>query len=103
MRTTFTDWAEVRAQAKGSPLDAGSSRARVSAFLNRAFDLDLTSGSGLSESTYVLMRRFGFSPLDAQWGGLGQSRQGPGGVLRGDDDVDMPRLGRGPPPPRSSP
>lgn len=94
LRTTFTDWAAVRAQAKGSSLDAGSSRALVSAFLNRAFDLDLTSGSGLSESTYVLMRRFGFSPLDAQWEVLGQSRQGQVDVLRVDDDVDMPGIER---------
>jgi hypothetical protein len=105
LRTTFTDWAEVRAQAKGSSLDAGSSHAQVSAFLNRAFDLDLTSGSGLSESTYLLMRRFGFSPLDAQWEVLGQSRQGQVDVLRVADDVDMPgieralrRLGYTPPP-----
>src|SRR4051794_33402623 len=94
MRTTFTDWAEVRAQAKGSSLDAGSSPAQVSAFLNRAFDLDLTSGSGLSESTYLLMRRFGVSPPGAQWGGVGPAGTGQVDVLRVDDDVDMPGIER---------
>lgn len=105
LRTTYTEWSQVRSQAKAGSLGAGSSREQVSAFLNRAFDLDLISGSGVSESTYVLMRRFGFSPLDAQWEVLGQSREGQVDVMRLDDGVDMAgieralrRLGYTPPP-----
>jgi hypothetical protein len=89
LRTTYTDWAEVRRQAKGTSLDAGSSASKVDAFLSRAYDLDLTSGSGVDDSTRVLARRFGFSPLDAQWEALGQSRQGQVDVMRVDDDVDL--------------
>ena len=37
---------------------------------------------------------FGFSPLDAQWEALGQSRQGQVDVLRLDDDTDMPGIER---------
>src|SRR5690348_5891189 len=43
LRTTFTDWAHVRSDARGAPLGAGSSRSKVEAFLSRAYDLDLTS------------------------------------------------------------
>ena len=105
LRARYTAWSEVRARADGGSLGAGSSRAQVSAFLDRAFDLDLVSGSGVHESTYALMRRYGFSPLDARWEALGQSREGQVDVMRLDDDVDMAgierallRLGYSPPP-----
>ena len=68
---------------------AGSSGRQVAAFLSRAYDLDLTSGSGVAESTAALRRTYGFSPLDAQWEALGQSRQGQVDVMRLDDDVDL--------------
>ena len=89
LRTTFTDWAEVRAQARGTGLSAGSPLSAVRSFLDRAYDLDLTSGSGITDSTRSLARLFGFSPLDARWEVLGQSRRGQVDVLRLDDDVDL--------------
>jgi hypothetical protein len=89
LRTTYTDWSEVRSAARGTDLDAGSSRGEVQSFLTRAYDLDLTSGSGVADSTYVLADRFGFSPLDAQWEVLGQSRKGQVDVMRLDDGVDV--------------
>jgi len=89
LRTTYTDWREVREQAHGTRLSAGSSTAAVGAFLNRAYDLDLTAGSGVTDSTRSLARLFGFSPLDAQWEALGQSRQGQVDVMRLDDGVDL--------------
>jgi len=104
LRTTYTDWAHVRSVADGDGLGAGSSEQAVSDFLNRAYDTDLTSGSAVAESTYALMHRFGFSPLDARWEALGQSRKGQVDVLRLDDDVDsdgieraLRRLGYTPP------
>ena len=89
LRATFTDWAAARAEAEGTTLGAASSKAQVEGFLNRAYDKDLTGTSAVSDSTYVLMQRYGFSPLDAQWEMLGQSRQGQVDVLRLDDNVDM--------------
>jgi hypothetical protein len=94
LRTTYTDWQVVRDKAHGTSLDADSSSGKVEAFLTRAYDLDLTSGSGVDDSTRVLARRFGFSPLDAQWEALGQSRKGQVDVLRLDDDVDTGAIER---------
>jgi len=89
LRTTFTDWAQVRADAHGTSLGAGSSRSKVEAFLSRAYDLDLTSGSAVAESTYALQEKYGFSPLDAEWEAFGQGRQGQVDVMRLDDGVDL--------------
>ncbi|NUR07037.1 MAG: hypothetical protein HOQ45_08510 [Nocardioidaceae bacterium] len=89
LRTTYTDWAQVRSQAGGEGLDPGSSERQVRGFLNRAYDRDLTSGSAISDSTSALSRLYGFSPLDAQWEALGQSREGQVDVVRVDDDVDL--------------
>ncbi len=94
LRTTYTDWQVVREQAGGTSLGPGSSDGKVAGFLSRAYDLDLTSGSGLAESTAALGELFGFSPLDAQWEALGQSRRGQVDVLRLDDDTDMPGIER---------
>ena len=94
LRTTYTDWALVRRQARGTSLDDTSSREQVTAFLNRAYDRGLTSGSGISESTSTLAGRFGFSPLDAEWEALGQSRKGQVDVLRLADGVDLTKVER---------
>ncbi len=89
LRTTYTDWRDVREQAHGTRLSAGSPASAVRSFLGRAYDLDLTSGSGVTDSTRALARLYGFSPLDAQWEALGQSRQGQVDVMRLDDGVDL--------------
>jgi hypothetical protein len=94
LRTTYTDWAVVRDQARGRSLGAGSSADQVASFLDRAYDLDLISGSGIDESTAALQKLYGFSPLTARWEALGQSRQGQVDVLRLDDDVDLPGVER---------
>jgi hypothetical protein len=89
LRATYTDWASVRDTARGTSLGAGSSRRQVQAFLNRAYEQDLTATSAIADSTFALMSRFGFSPLDARWEALGQAREGQVDVLRLDDDVDL--------------
>jgi hypothetical protein len=105
LRATYTDWQEVRRLARGTSLDAKSSAGQVQAFLDRAYDRDLTSGSGVDESTRAMARRFHFSPLDAQWEVLGQSRKGQVDVMRLEDGVDtddieraLGRIGYDPPP-----
>jgi hypothetical protein len=89
LRATFTDWAEVRRLADGSGLGAASTTREVSAFLARAYDLDLTSTSAVVDSTYAMNRRYGFSPLDADWEMYGQSREGAVAVLHFGDSVDL--------------
>ncbi|MGZ4502631.1 MAG: hypothetical protein ACXVW3_01990 [Nocardioidaceae bacterium] len=89
LRASYTDWSRVRTMARGTALGPASSRAAVGRFLNRAFDRDLTTASAVSDSTYALMHRYGFSPLDAEWESYGQSRQGSVDVMRLDDSVDM--------------
>jgi hypothetical protein len=89
LRATYTDWAAVRSAARGDALSAGSSAKQVQAFLDRAFDRDLTSTSALAESTYALAEHYGFSPLDAAWESFGQSPQGQVVVLALPEDADM--------------
>lgn len=89
LRVTWTDWAEVRALADGEDLDAASSSREVGSFLERAYDLDLTGTSSVVEATYAMNRRYGFSPLDAEWEAFGQSREGQVTVLRLGESVDL--------------
>jgi hypothetical protein len=108
LRTTYTDWAAVRTSARGSGLGASSSKAKVEAFLTRAYDLDLTSGSAVAESTYALQDKLGFSPLHADWEAFGQGKDGQVDVMRVDDSVDLAGVERrlrslGYTPPRTGP
>jgi hypothetical protein len=105
LRTTYTDWAGIRRQVGGEQLGVTSSRGKVDAFLNRAYDRDLTSGSAIDESTYALQKRFAFSPLGAKWEAFGQGRRGQVDLVRLDDGADtdaieqrLRRLGYKPPP-----
>jgi hypothetical protein len=94
LRVSFTDWSKVRTIAGGAALNAGSPKGQVTGFLNRAYDQDLTTASALTDSTYPLMHKFGFSPLAAQWEIYGQSRQGSVDVLQLNDSVDLARVER---------
>lgn len=94
LRVTYTDWAQVRALAGGEGLGAASSSREVSGFLDRAYELDLTGTSAVAEATYPLGRRYGFSPLDAEWEAFGQSREGQVVILRLGDSVDLAGLER---------
>jgi hypothetical protein len=89
LRVTFTDWAAVRSSAGGADLDGSSPRRQVAGFLDRAFEQDLTSTSALAESTPALADKYGFSPLDASWEALGQSREGQVVVVRLTEGVNL--------------
>lgn len=89
LRATYTDWAQVRDSAHGTTLGSVSSKADVQAFLTRAYDLDLTSGSAIAESTYAMREAYGFSPIDATWEAFGQGRDGQVDVVRVADGVDL--------------
>ncbi|HEX6246509.1 MAG TPA: hypothetical protein VFZ64_01445, partial [Nocardioidaceae bacterium] len=94
LRATWTDWEAVRSLAGGSGLDSSSTTREVSRFADRAYDLDLTSTSALVDSTYALNRRYGFSPIDASWEILGQSREGAVVLLGLDDSADPDEIER---------
>lgn len=89
LRATYTHWGQVREQAEGAGLGTDASRGEVRGFLDRAFEADLVSTSALAESTYALERRYGFSPLQADWEVLGQDEEGQVVVLAFPDDVDL--------------
>ena len=89
LRATYTDWASVRELADGAGLGSDSTTRDVANFLSRAYDLDLTSTSAVVDSTYAMNRRYGFSPIDAEWEMFGQSREGAVAVMRFGDSVDL--------------
>lgn len=87
-RLSWTDWAAVRAHT-GSDIDAGSSAEEVRAFLDEAFDDDLTSTSALVQSAPVLQTDFGFSPASAEWELFSQSSAGAVVIVRLAEDADL--------------
>lgn len=74
-RYSWTDWAGVRAHLR-SQVDADSPMTGVEEFLDKGFTADLTSTSGLIDSTPVLQERFGWSPASIDWELLAQSTRG---------------------------
>jgi hypothetical protein len=89
LRTSYVDWAQTRDEAHATGLGAGSSESQVSAFLSKAYDLDLTDGSAIADSSYAMQKKYGFSPLDAEWEAFGQARKGQVDVVRVGDSVDL--------------
>lgn len=89
LRATWTDWAQVRDLAGGDALGGSPTSREVSAFLDRAYDLDLTSTSAVVGSAYAMEEKYGFSPLTAEWEMYGQSREGAVAVLRLGESVDL--------------
>lgn len=89
LRASWTDWREVRRLAGGTSLDRESTTRDVSGFVDRAYELDLTSTSAVVGSTYVMNRRYGYSPVDAEWEVYGQSPEGAVAVMRPGEDVDL--------------
>ena len=76
VRVSWTDWAEVTASADGAALDGDSSAKDVEAFLDRAFEKDLTGTSSLVTSFPGLQENFGVTPADAEWEAYGRPTDG---------------------------
>lgn len=93
-RLSWTDWAGVRSKL-GVRLSAGSSTSRLTSFLDRGYDADLTSTSALLASAEVLQRRYGFSPATVDWELFSQSTEGAVVLLHLPDGTDFDRLGDG--------
>jgi hypothetical protein len=87
-RLTFTDWADVR-RTLDADVDADSSGAAADAFLDEAFEADLSPMSALLESTPVMQEEYGFSPATLEWELLTQSSEGASVIMQLSEDVDV--------------
>ena len=81
LRGSWTDWAGVRREV-GATLDSSSSGEEVQAFLDRAFEAELTGSSALPGSAVTMQDEMGFSPATAEWELFAQSRAGAAVLLR---------------------
>ena len=93
-RMTWTDWAGVRATL-GSDVDASSGSDEVAAFLDEAYEADLSPMSSLLESADALQESYGFSPASLEWELLAQSEEGAAVVMQLPDDADVDALADG--------
>ncbi len=75
LRVSYTDWAVVRHRL-GLDLGAEPSPGQVDKLMSRAYDLDLSAASSLSNSAPALQSKYGFSPANASWEAYAQSRAG---------------------------
>lgn len=90
-RLSWTDWAGVR-RSLDARVSASSSPTALNAFLDRAFDRDLSSTSALGQSAEILQSRYGFSPASAQWEMFSQSKQGAVDIIAMPDSTDFDDL-----------
>jgi hypothetical protein len=91
-RISWTDWAAVRDEL-GADVSASSSTDELTAFLDRGYEADLTSGSALLESAALLHERFGFSPASIDWELLSQSAEGAALTIQLAGSTDVEELG----------
>ena len=92
LRATYTDWAAVEKAVPDPDLTARSSTEDFDAFLDQAFDKDLTTASALSDSMEALAVNYGITPLDGEWEIYGQAEDGSVDVLQLSEDVDLDAL-----------
>jgi len=74
-RVSWTDWGAVRREL-GADVDRQSRPGEVDAFLDEAFEADLSSTSALVSSAPVLQEEFGFSPATVEWEMFAQGKSG---------------------------
>ena len=87
-RLSWTDWAAIRTH-EGVHLSEKLLGRRGTAFLDAAYDDDLSSTSALVTSAPVLQERFGFSPASADWELFSQSAQGAVVMIHLPSSVDL--------------
>lgn len=90
-RLSWTDWDGVRRElASGVGPDA--SPAELTAFLDDAFEADLSSRSALLESADRLHELFGWSPASVDWELFSQSTEGAVIMVHLPDEADFDEL-----------
>jgi hypothetical protein len=87
-RLSWTDWSAVRRQV-GADLGDSPDGDSVAAFLDEAFDDDLTSTSALVASSRTMQDELGFSPGTLDWELFAQSPDGAVDILGTGEDVDL--------------
>jgi hypothetical protein len=87
-RLSWTDWSGVRREL-GSDVDATSDEAGLSAFLDEAYEADLSSRSALLQSAQRLHESYGWSPASVDWELFSQGTDGALITLRLPDDVEF--------------
>ncbi|MBA3781089.1 MAG: hypothetical protein H0X12_04450 [Nocardioides sp.] len=87
-RISWTDWRGVRREL-GSEVSSTSSSAELTAFLDDAFERDLSSTSALGQSAVALQARFGISPASVEWEMFAQSPDGAVEVLKVPESFDF--------------
>lgn len=89
LRSSFTDWAAVGEEIDLPGLEESKDPDQVRRFLDRAYDLDLSTGSTQLDVVGALATIYGYSLADVDWEIYGQSRDGSVSVLRLDDSADF--------------
>ena len=89
LRSSFTDWVAVGEEVDVPDLKESTDPDRVTRFLDRAYDLDLVTGSTQLDVIPGLATMFGYSLAQVDWEAYGQSRDGAVSVLKVSDEVDF--------------
>jgi hypothetical protein len=92
LRLGFTDWGDVSASLDAPRGKAALDEDRLTAFLGRSYDADVTTTSALVDSFAGMSANYGLTPADAEWEAYGQGRQGAVDVLKLRDEVDLDAL-----------
>lgn len=90
-RVAWTDWAAVR-RTLDADLDATSGSEELGAFLDEAFQHDLSSTSALVASAPTMHEELGLSPATVEWELLAQGADGAVEVLGVSPDADLDDL-----------
>lgn len=91
-RLSWTDWAAVRREV-GADLGASPTPAELDAFLDEAFEQDLSGTSALVASSPTLQEQYGFSPASLSWELFAQGSDGAVDILGFPDGADLDELG----------
>jgi hypothetical protein len=92
-RLSWTDWAGVRREV-GSSVGEDADQAGLIAFLDDAFEADLSSRSALLESAGRLHQLYGWSPASVDWELFSQGAEGAVITVHLPDDTDFADLAR---------
>ncbi|PVG84443.1 hypothetical protein DDE18_02185 [Nocardioides gansuensis] len=90
-RMSWTDWTAVRREV-GTDVSADSTAEEVRAFLDEAFEHDLSATTALGSSAPVMQAEYGVSPATLDWELFAQSEEG-AVVVMGLGDLDPEGLG----------
>ncbi|WP_210649373.1 hypothetical protein [Nocardioides sp. SYSU D00065] len=92
-RASWTDWAGVRREL-GAEVGPESAADEVDAFVDSAFERDLSSMSALGTSAGVMHEELGFSPATITWELLSQSDEGAVDIMGTTDALDLDDVAR---------